>query len=96
MVARMNAKELEKIVRDGLNARYVEVLDDSGLHAGHEGAEGGAHFRLVAVSDDFEGLGTLERHRKLNALVRDKFGSGLHALSAQLMTVAESEAASRR
>lgn len=69
-----------------LNARFsparLEVVDQSGLHAGHSGArpEGGTHFRVEIVADAFDGMSRLERHRAVNDALAGEFETGLHAL----------------
>lgn len=60
----------------------VEVFDDSHLHAGHEGARGGAgHFRVRIVSPAFGGLRTVARHRLVYDCLRDWMPQRIHALS---------------
>ncbi len=44
------------------------------------------HFKVVAVSNRFESLRPLARHRLVNTLLADEFASGLHALSLHLYT----------
>ncbi|MCS5635267.1 MAG: BolA family transcriptional regulator, partial [Myxococcota bacterium] len=45
----------EKLARE-LEVLHLEVVDESHLHAGHEGARsGGGHFRATIVSSRFEG-----------------------------------------
>ncbi len=59
-----------------------EVIDESHLHAGHAGAQGGAgHYRVRIASPRFEGLGTLARHRLVYDSVRDWMPDRIHALS---------------
>ncbi len=59
-----------------------EVIDESHLHAGHAGAQGGAgHFRVRIATQHFEGLGTLARHRLVYDSVRDWMPDRIHALS---------------
>lgn len=62
--------------------------------AGHPGAtgEGGrieTHFFVEVVSDKFQGLPTIKRHRAVNSMLQDEFDAGLHALSLRLKTPAE-------
>src|SRR3546814_16679537 len=48
---------------------YLEIIDESHLHAGHAGSKGGAsHFRLMIWTEQFEGLTTLARDRKSTRL----------------------------
>ncbi|HJD43756.1 MAG TPA: BolA family transcriptional regulator [Candidatus Paenalcaligenes intestinipullorum] len=67
-----------------LQPTYLEVIDDSHLHAGHAGAKDGAsHFTVVIDSPLFEGLTTLQRHRLVKERVSDLMPYPIHALAIQ-------------
>jgi len=71
----------ERLIQD-LGAEFVEVDDQSHLHAGHSGAAaGGSHFEVVVVSKAFEGLATLARHRLVYQAMGDAMAQEIHALS---------------
>ena len=81
-------------VRDRMVAAFpgaaVTVRDDSHLHAGHEGARGGAgHFAVRIVSAAFAGLRTVARHRLVYDPVRDWMPHRIHALSIDARTPEE-------
>lgn len=63
----------------------LEVIDESGKHAGHAGAIPGrtTHVRVVIAADAFRGLNRVERHRKVNALLAGEIAAGLHALAIE-------------
>ncbi|MGB6243127.1 MAG: BolA family protein [Castellaniella sp.] len=62
----------------------LDLIDESHLHVGHAGAQGGArHFRVKIVSKQFEGLGTLARHRLVYDCVRDLMPHPIHALAIE-------------
>jgi BolA protein len=63
----------------------LEVIDESGKHAGHAGAVPGktTHVRVVIEADAFRGLNRVERHRKVNALLAGEIAAGLHALAIE-------------
>lgn len=65
------------------------IQDDSALHVGHAGNTGGAHFTITIVSDAFEGLSLLKRHRLVYAAVDELMQSAIHALSIHAKTPAE-------
>ena len=69
----------------GLKPLVVNVVDESHQHAGHGGwREGGeTHYRITIVADAFAGKSRLERHRLVNALLKDEFDEGLHALAIE-------------
>lgn len=61
----------------------LEVIDESEQHRGHGGwREGGdTHFRVIIRSAMFDNLSRVERHRRVNELLRPEFEKGLHALA---------------
>ena len=81
--------DLPAEIRDKLAAlepQSVELLDESGLHAGHPGARsGGSHFRLAIVSRQFEGKDTQTRHRMIYAALRPLMQREIHALAIRAL-----------
>lgn len=85
------------MIRERLEAalpvQHIEIEDESHLHAGHAGArDGGGHFRVLVVSEDFRDKRPLQRHR----LVYDAMGDAMrrdtiHALSIRALTPDEHE-----
>lgn len=49
----------------------------------------GHHFDAVVVSEQFEGLNTLARHRLVYAALGDKMQAEIHALSMKTYTPSE-------
>lgn len=68
----------------------IELIDDSALHAGHEGAKsGGGHYRLLIVSKAFAGKSTVSRHRLVYDALGDLMRQKIHALSIKSLTPEE-------
>lgn len=74
----------------GLEPHSLDIIDESHLHVGHAGNTGGKHYRIHIVSDAFQGLGLLQRHRLVYDSVGTLMQSDIHALSIQAKTLAES------
>lgn len=74
-------------IAEALKPTHLEVMDESHMHNVPEGAQ--SHFKVVVVSDQFEGKNLLSRHRMVNALLKDEFDQGLHALALHTMTPQE-------
>ena len=69
-----------------LEPQSIELLDESGLHAGHPGAAGGgSHFRLAIASPHFQGKSVQERHRMVYAALGTLMGSRIHALAIRAL-----------
>lgn len=69
-----------------LNPSYLELIDQSHLHAGHKGNTGGGHYHLKIVSQEFEGKNRVERQRIVTTLLKDLFSGNIHALSMETLT----------
>ncbi|HVY47040.1 MAG TPA: BolA family protein [Minicystis sp.] len=85
------AERIENKLRAALAPVHLVVENESGMHNVPKGSE--THFKVLVVSPAFDGLGRVERHRKVNAVLADEFARGLHALSLRALT--EGEAASQ-
>jgi len=67
-----------------------QLVDESHLHAGHAGAASGAgHYRLHMVSERFEGLNRVTRHRLVYDCLNDMMHTDIHALA--IIALAPSE-----
>lgn len=86
----MTATRRDRLVsrlESALSPAYLEVVDDSHLHAGHAGAaDGRGHFTVVIASSRFAGLRTLQRHRLVYDAVGDMMVTDVHALSIHAST----------
>jgi BolA protein len=65
-----------------LNPSFIEVIDESHLHAGHAGArEGGeSHFAVTIISDKFAGLSRVNSHKLIYGILSAELENGVHAL----------------
>ncbi|WP_394060920.1 BolA family protein [Alcaligenes sp. WGS1538] len=83
---------LEQVLRERLQTlepAELDIINESHLHAGHAGAQGGAsHFRVIIASKQFDGISTLARHRLVYDRVHDLMPYPIHALAIQAKTIA--------
>lgn len=63
---------------------YLEVVNESGKHNVPKGSE--THFKVVMISDKFEGLRLIQRHRMINEILQEELAGPIHALSLHLYT----------
>ena len=86
----MSAEHRIELITERLNAlnpTQLEIIDESHMHIGHEGAKGGAgHFRVIISSEQFKGITPLARHRLVYDLVDDLIPYPVHALAIQATT----------
>ena len=67
-----------------LDPLHLEVVNESDNHNVPEGSE--SHFKVVIVSDQFEGTRLLDRHRLVNGLLADELAGPVHALAIHAYT----------
>jgi BolA protein len=65
-----------------LRPSYLEVVNES---ANHSGPATQSHFKLVVVSDTFNDLTLIARHRLINQLFKEELGH-IHALAMHTYT----------
>ncbi len=82
-------------IRTKLLAAFAPVrldsVDESHRHVGHAGArEGGeSHFRVRVVSAVFEGMGRVERQRRVYSILSEELAGPVHALALELKSPSE-------
>lgn len=79
---------LRSKLQTAFNPTYLEIENES-----HKHSRGGeeTHFRIIVVSDRFEGLSRVDRQRQVSNLLVEERTLGLHALSQRTFTPAEWE-----
>jgi BolA protein len=88
----MDVDKIEELLRNTFNIIKIEVENDSGRHKRHKEAEGkGGHFKLLIVSDDFENVDLITRHRKIYEVINLRDQKSIHALAISALTKKEWE-----
>ena len=72
---------------EALTPSHLEVVNESHMHSVPPGSE--SHFKVVIVSDGFEGLPLVRRHMQINQILAAELQGPIHALSMETLTVQE-------
>ncbi|WP_455219613.1 BolA/IbaG family iron-sulfur metabolism protein [Kaarinaea lacus] len=78
---------IEEKLANGVDAMHLEVVNESNNHNVPPGSE--SHFKVVLVSNAFEGQSLIARHRIINKLLEDELKNQVHALALHTYTEAE-------
>lgn len=70
-----------------LNPTHLDVANESHMHNVPPGSE--SHFRVVIVSESFEGASLVKRHRSVNTVLAEDLKTNIHALALHTYTPAE-------
>ncbi len=84
---------IESKLQSAFAPTKLVVDDQSHMHRGHAGVQGAhtkeTHFSVDIISDHFNGMNRVQRQRAVNALLKQEFDQGLHALSLSCKTTKE-------
>jgi BolA family transcriptional regulator, general stress-responsive regulator len=82
IIIRPTVEELQERFESSFPDSLVAIEDESHLHAGHAGNQGGAgHYKVAITSARFQGLNTVAKHRLVYDCVSDLMPHRVHALS---------------
>ncbi len=73
------AQALRAKLTDAFSPSYLEVINESGNHNVPRGSE--SHFKVIVVSDIFDGKSIIDRHRLVNDCLKEELSTRVHALS---------------
>lgn len=76
--------DIEQKLANGINAKHLEVINESSNHNVPPGSE--SHFKVILVSEDFADKKLLQRHRMVNDLLADELRDKIHALAIHTYT----------
>lgn len=84
---------IETALTESFEPERLIVINESHLHAGHHHSDsdhpgafdgtGETHFRIRIVAAAFTGMSRVERHRAVNALLKQELDGGLHAMAVE-------------
>ena len=81
----MNVQEtIENKITEALSPSYLTVMNESYMHSVPPGSE--SHFKLVVVTDSFDGVPRVRRHQTVNGILKDELAGPLHALSMETVS----------
>lgn len=66
---------------------HLDVVNESYLHSVPPGSE--SHFKVVIVTETFNGMRLLQRHRAVNAVLAEELAEKIHALALHTYTPSE-------
>lgn len=80
-------QQIETRLTEALSPVHLQVDNESYMHSVPPGSE--SHFRVVLVSDAFEGQRKVARHQRVYQLLAEELAGPVHALSLFAWTPGE-------
>tara|TARA_B100000886_G_scaffold161315_1_gene109975 strand:- start:3419 stop:3715 length:297 start_codon:yes stop_codon:yes gene_type:complete len=78
--------KIDKLLKDNFNVSKLIIRNDSNKHNVPPDSE--SHFNVMIVSNDFQNLSQIQRHKKVYKAV-DSLLTEIHALSITAITTSE-------
>jgi stress-induced morphogen len=82
-------QKIESKLQAELAPSHLEVINESHMHSVPKGSE--THFKVVIVTDRFDGLSAVKRHQLVYGVLSEEMKSkpGIHALAITSRTPSE-------
>lgn len=75
---------IEQTLQDSLHPSHLDVINESHMHSVPPNSE--THFKVVLVTDQFEGKRKVARHQQVYGLLQDLMSNPVHALALHTYT----------
>jgi BolA protein len=80
-------KTIEQKLADAVDLQHLEVINESSNHNVPAGSE--SHFKVVLVSETFQGMPLIARHKQVNRILSHELANDIHALAMHTYTEKE-------
>ena len=77
--------QIEEKLAAGIACKHLRVENERHMHARGQDS----NFKVVVVSEQFDGQRLLQRHRTINAILADELRDHIHALAIHAYTPSE-------
>ena len=81
--------KIKHLINCKINASHIEIIDESYKHRNHQKDTHGGHFKLLIISNDFNGVSLINRHRLIYDILDEMIKVEIHALSIKAITESE-------
>ena len=85
----MAKNKILKLIRSKLTVEHISIDDLTSKHQHHKQSTGGGHYKLIVVSNDFNNLTLIKRHKLIYTILKDMLQNEIHALSMITKTTKE-------
>ena len=85
----MIENKIKELLEKNIDISFISIKDLRSRHTNHNTYSGGAHLKLLIVSDDFINKSLVERHRMVYKAITHMIRNEIHALSIKAKTINE-------
>ena len=90
-MSQTGCEKMIQLLEKQFSPTLLNVIDESHKHIGHQGNQNnGGHYKVEIISDKFEGMNAIQKHRLIYQCLEDMIPIEIHALSIDAKPIAES------
>ena len=78
----MEEKVIQELIENAISDSEVAVVDTRGS---------GDHFEIMVISDTFDGVSLVDRHRMVHTALGENLGAAIHAVEIKAYTTGQWE-----
>ena len=76
---------MNDLLKHRFNPEFLEIIDESQQHIGHEGSKSGkGHFKVIIQANTLNHLNRIEQHRLIYATLGTLMETDIHALTIDI------------
>ena len=84
---------IKKIIKDKIKNKikihFIKIEDLTKTHLNHPNYDGGGHYKLIVISDDFINCTLIQRHQMIYDILKKMIKKEIHAISITAKTIDE-------
>ena len=80
---------VRNMLKQEINVQHIKISDLTEGHKNHTHYDGGGHYKLIIVSEDFIDISLIQRHKKIYDILGDMVKQEIHAISITAQTSVE-------
>ena len=85
----ITAHNIKAKLIEQLSIYYLDIADDSQKHIGHNKTFEGGHYTIMLVSNIFNKMKLIDRHKLIYKILDNMIGIEIHAISIKAYSIKE-------
>ena len=85
----MIKNKIINLLESKIKINHIDIKDLTKKHINHIGYDGGGHYKVTIISNDFKNITLIKRHKMIYSILDSMIKKEIHALSLKTLTLKE-------
>jgi BolA family transcriptional regulator, general stress-responsive regulator len=82
----MTLTDVKTLLEEAFTPTQLDIVDNTWMHSGHAGSNGGAHLKITIASNKFNNVMIIDQHRMVQDVLKEAMASQfIHALELKTL-----------